>query len=50
LLPVAQSLRTTPPVEILEKLGAALEKATVNLLKQQVEPAEAAQQAADGLK
>lgn len=50
LLPVAQSLHTTPPVEILERLGAALEKATVNLLKQQVEPAEAAQQAADGLK
>ncbi len=50
LLPVADLLRLYPPLEILDSLGKALEKATVDVLKEQAGPKEAAQTAADNFK
>ncbi len=49
LSPIAQTIHPSPPFEILTRLGSVLEKATVSILKQQAEPAEAAQQAVEGL-
>jgi multiple sugar transport system substrate-binding protein len=50
LLPVAGSLRLYPPPEILESLGKALEKATVDVLKEQADPNQAAQEAVENYK
>jgi ABC-type glycerol-3-phosphate transport system substrate-binding protein len=50
LLPVAESLRLYPPQEILDSLGKALEKATVDVLKEQAGPKEAAQAAVENFK
>jgi multiple sugar transport system substrate-binding protein len=50
LLPVADSLRLYPPLEILDSLGKALEKATVDVLKEQAGPKEAAQTAVENFK
>ncbi len=50
LLPVAESLHLNPPQEILDSLGKALEKATVDVLKEQAGPKEAAQAAVENFK
>jgi len=50
LLPVADSLRLYPPQEVLDSLGKALEKATVDVLKELAGPKEAAQTAAESFK
>lgn len=50
LLPVADSLHLYPPMDILDNLGKVLEKATVDVLKEQAGPKAAAQSAVENFK